>query len=314
MSKVLISVIVPVYNTEKYVTECIKSILAQDYENFELILVDNNSSDNSYKICEKFVKQDKRIRLAQTKKPGAGMARNKGIEEARGDFIAFVDSDDIVSANYLSVLVSGIADNADLSCVKYTNFSDKAIFKNSSSDSKLISNTEATRQLLLGKLLAGPVCKLYKRKLIGDLRFEPYSVAEDFLFNYNYLKQCEQISLNSSALYGYRRNENSLTKSAFKESRMDGLTVMEQIAKEENYSEESIIRLFMEAYFILESLDHYKQLKDYPSQVSECKKIIKQYRKRVLFAKSSPKRQRSIALMSAFNPLLPAKIINLLKK
>lgn len=314
MNKVLISVIVPVFNTEKFVEECIESILAQDYDNLELILVDNNSDDYSYKKCEKYIKYDKRVRLLKESHPGAGIARNKGLEKARGDFIAFIDSDDIVSTDYLSSLISEIADNADLSCVKYVNFSDKATFKNSPSGSQLIDNNEAIRQLLLGKLLAGPVCKLYKRKLISNIRFENYSVAEDFLFNYNYLKQCKKISLSTSALYGYRRNENSLTKSKFKESRMDGLTVIKQIAEKENYSNEAIIRLFMEAYFILESLDHYKQFKDYPEQATECKQIIKKYRKKVLFLKTSPKRQRSIALMAVFNPLLPAKVINFLKK
>ncbi|MBR6811034.1 glycosyltransferase family 2 protein [Candidatus Saccharibacteria bacterium] len=314
MSKELISVIVPVYNCEKYLSACLESILSQSYKNFELILIDDGSTDGSLGICKSFEKKDKRIHVCSIKNSGAGGARNRGLELVKGQYIAFIDCDDVVSPDYLECLLEGMKADVDLNCVKYVNFESEVLFSEKQPNSRQISGDQAIEDLLLGKLLAGPVCKLYKRGLIGNLRFEKFSVAEDFYFNYNYLKKCSAISLSDKELYGYRKNSSSLTKSNFKPSRMDGLEALKKIAKSEGYSRASIIRLFMEAYFILEILDRYKQAKEYPAQTSECKSILKKYRKTVLFSGKSPKKQRIIALLSFISPILPVKLINLLAK
>lgn len=314
MSKELISIIVPVYNNEKYLSACLESILSQSYKNFELILIDDGSTDGSLGICKSFEKKDKRIHVCSIKNSGAGGARNKGLGLAKGRYITFIDCDDIVSPDYLEHLLAGIEEGIDLSCIKYINFESEVSFSEKQSDTRNVSGVQAIEDLLLGKLLAGPVCKLYKRALIGNLRFEKYSVAEDLFFNYNYLKQCRAVSLSDDELYGYRRNNSSLTKSNFKLSRMDGLKALKKVAENEKYSRASVIRLFMEAYFILEILDRYKQTKEYLTQATECKNIMKKYRKSVLFSGKSPKKQRIIALLSFISPILPVKLINLLAK
>lgn len=314
MSKELISIIVPVYNSEKYLSVCLESILSQSYENFELILINDGSTDNSLDICKSFEKKDERIRVCSIKNSGAGGARNKGLELAKGQYIAFIDCDDIVSPDYLERLLEGMKADMDLSCVKYINFESKVSFSEKQPNSRQVSGDQAVEDLLLGKLLAGPVCKLYKKDLLESLRFEKFSVAEDFYFNYNYLKKCSAISLSDEELYGYRKNSSSLTKSNFKLSRMDGLKALKKIAESEKHSRASVIRLFMEAYFILEILDRYKQAKEYPAQASECKNIMKKYRKTVLFSGKTPKKQRVIALLSFISPILPVKLINLLAK
>ena len=314
MSKEPISVIVPVYNSEKYLSDCLESILSQSYKNFELILINDGSTDSSLDICKNFEKKDKRIHVCSIKNSGAGGARNKGLELVKGQYITFIDCDDIVSPDYLECLLEGMKADIDLSCVKYVNFENKVSFSKKHPIPRLISGNQAIENLLLGKLLAGPVCKLYKREHIGDLRFEEFSVAEDLYFNYNYLKKCNTVFLSDKELYGYRRNNSSLTRSNFKLSRMDGLKALEKIAEHEKYSKASTIRFFMEAYFILETLDRYKQTKEYSAQTSECKSIIKKHRKTVLFSRKSPKKQRIIALLSFVSPILPVKLINLLAK
>lgn len=314
MSNKLISVIVPIYNSEKYLSDCLESILSQSHKGFELILINDGSTDHSLDICNEFKRRDKRIRVCSINNSGAGGARNKGLELAKGQYIAFVDCDDVVSPDYLAHLLNNMKTDIDLSCVKYTNFENDITFFKTQPTVHSISGAQAVEGLLLGKLLAGPVCKLYKKSLLDNLRFEKYSVAEDLYLNYHYLKQCNTVSLSDEKLYGYRRNSSSLTRASFKLSRMDGIKALRNIARNENYSSVSIVRLFMEAYFIIESLDQHKQLKEYPEQVSECRSIIKRYRKHVLFARETPKKQRFIALLSFLNPIIPAKIINFLAK
>ena len=314
MKDKLISIIVPVYNGEKYLADCLDSILAQTYSNFELILVDDGSTDDSFSICKNFEKKDKRVHVYKIKNSGAGGARNKGLELAKGEFIAFVDGDDVVSKDYLSNLLAGINQETDLSCATYKNFSDRISFSDDHCSAKEVSNVQAIEDLLLGKLAAGPVCKLYKRELIRELRFENFAVAEDLFFNYQYLKSCKNISTSSDVIYGYRENSSSLTKANFKLSRMDGLKALSEVAAQEKFSEAACIRLFMEAYYIIEILDKYGQLKKHPKQVKECKDIVRKYRRKVLFSKISPKKQRIIAFFSFASPILPAKIINLITR
>lgn len=313
MSKQLISVIIPVHNSEKYLSECITSVLNQSFKSFELILVDDGSTDNSYSICKQFKKKDKRVKLFSSNEPhsGAGATRNVGLNKATGDYIAFIDSDDIVSNKYLEVLLNIAKNEVDLSTVTYTNFKKDISFQdNKETLIKDLSPANAIRALFAGKLPAGPVCKLYKRSLINDLRFEKYSVAEDLLFNYYYLKKCKKISTCQYALYGYRRNQDSLTNAPFSPSRMDGLLALKKIAKVENYSKASIIRLFMEAYFIMESICYHKQEAEYPDQFTECIRIIKKYRRFVFCTRLSTVKQKIISFLSFLSPTLPAKIIN----
>lgn len=110
----LISIIVPVYNVDAYLKQCIDSILNQKYENFELLLVDDGSTDKSGDICDVYGKRDKRVRVFHKKNGGVSSARNVGLDNAKGDWIAFVDSDDIVTPSYLSGLYSDVKSDVDL--------------------------------------------------------------------------------------------------------------------------------------------------------------------------------------------------------
>ena len=105
-----VSVIVPVYNVEAYLAQCIDSILAQDYRNFELILVNDGSTDNSGAICERYAAQDRRIRVITQENSGPSTARNTGIKAACGKYIVFVDADDWADADYLSILVDNMSE------------------------------------------------------------------------------------------------------------------------------------------------------------------------------------------------------------
>ena len=114
--KNLISVIIPLYNAEKYLKNCITSVVGQTYRNLEIILVDDGSNDNSLSICEKFALQDNRIKVFHQNNGGVASARNKGLSEASGEFIAWVDSDDSIEPEYIEKLYDAVKEyNADIS-------------------------------------------------------------------------------------------------------------------------------------------------------------------------------------------------------
>ena len=120
----MVSVIIPIYNCEKYLNECISSVLGQTYKDFELILVDDGSTDNSLNICYEFAKKDSRIIVIHQENGGVSSARNKGLKNAKGEFITFVDSDDYVENDWLKMLLTAIlANNADVSIcgIKFDN-------------------------------------------------------------------------------------------------------------------------------------------------------------------------------------------------
>ena len=118
----LISLVIPVYNVEKYLDKCMESVLAQTYDNYEVILVDDGSTDNSGKMCDEYAERDSRVTVYHQKNSGVSVARNVGIENAKGEFISFIDSDDWVDESYLEKLVNAqIKYNADLTICEYTN-------------------------------------------------------------------------------------------------------------------------------------------------------------------------------------------------
>ena len=123
--KQLISVIVPVYNSEKYLKECINSILHQTYENIEIIIINDGSTDNSLLISQELQKEDKRIKIINQKNSGVSYSRNKGIQEATGEYIMFVDSDDFIVQNYIELMYKEITKNNYDACISGMTFCDK---------------------------------------------------------------------------------------------------------------------------------------------------------------------------------------------
>lgn len=222
----LISVIVPVYNVEQYLVQCVDSILNQKYENFELLLVDDGSTDKSGDICDVYGKRDKRVRVFHKKNGGVSSARNVGLDNAKGEWIAFVDSDDIVTPSYLSGLYSDVRSDVDLVIQKYF------IFKNSLRDERspeVIKETDVYDKSDLQKLIVehrldknGYICsKLYKQEFIrnNNIRFqEEISFCEDYYFLFQYLDIIYgKVVCSPVANYLYRDRENSSVHIGFKD-------------------------------------------------------------------------------------------------
>ncbi len=219
-----VSIIVPVYNVEKYLPTCIESILNQSYKNFELILVDDGSPDKSGDICDDFAKKDNRIKVIHQKNSGVSKARNTGIDNATGEWILFVDSDDELTDTSLECYISSIAESNDVDAIVSGM---KKIFVNDAKeieyftleDSLFYNNDfESLYYYLKSKYMFGLVCsKLYRNSIIknNDIRFnEILASYEDELFFVDYLAHCDSVKTISDVTYIYRRfgNESLCSK------------------------------------------------------------------------------------------------------
>lgn len=208
----MISIIIPVYNSSQYLNECIQSVVNQSYRDFECILIDDGSSDGSEIICDQWEHKDSRIKVIHQPNQGVSKARNKGITEAQGEYIAFIDSDDWIDSNYLNTLLRPIEEsNVDLVVCGLQQHYSNETFKNYSYKTGIIhierQDTKAFTDINKKFLLFGPVIKLYKRTIIQthNIHFPPeYTYGEDLLFNYNYLEYVKAIYIIDQCLYHYR--------------------------------------------------------------------------------------------------------------
>ena len=199
----LISVIVPVYNAEKYLEECIQSILQQSYINWELILVDDGSVDNSLEICKKAASLDCRICVLHQNREGVTAARRKGLEYSQGEYICFVDADDLMLDNALERLIEKMTDNVDV------------VISEANTD-KVITGKELVNRWLRVRLHVELWGKLYRRKILfssGALNIrKDITIGEDYLGNIKIALQARYIACLSTSVYIYRNNPNSVTR------------------------------------------------------------------------------------------------------
>lgn len=199
-----ISVIVPAYNTEKYIERCLRSIIKQTYQNIEIIIVDDGSIDRTVEFCMRYQQIDSRIVVLTKKNGGAGSVRNLGLKNASGDYISFIDSDDYVEEQMLEVLVRLLEDNnADISfCGVYTNPSEK-----SDSDEVICYDKKtALNNLLNETILSYPVNKIYRKELWDGVCFPENMTFEDLYIMPEIFCKASKVVETKADLYWYYFN------------------------------------------------------------------------------------------------------------
>lgn len=222
----LISVIVPIFNVEKYLNRCIESLLNQTYKNIELILVDDGSTDRCGEICDMYAIKDSRVKVIHKKNGGLSDARNVGLNIARGYYISFVDSDDWVHSDYLKLmyeyLVNNNADICECDILITSNFVTEITDTIITTD--LYDTKSALRELIKDTVFHQHVWnKLYKKESINGIKFPIGKINEDEFWTYKVFGNCNRIVKLNKVLYYYFQRNTSIMGSKYNLNRLDAL-------------------------------------------------------------------------------------------
>lgn len=229
MNNPLVSVIVPIYNVDRYLRACIDSIIDQTYSNLEIILVDDGSPDKCPEICDEYAKNDNRVNVIHQKNGGLSAARNAGIDVAHGEFLTFIDSDDFIAKNYVELLYNGLSElGADISIASFCKFSEKDALNIHSHElpfDEKIKEECFRRYGSLNAELSMPfisACnKLYHKKLFDEIRFPIGKLYEDAFTTYKLLNEAEKVVFTETQLYFYRLNPQSILGQSFREKHLE---------------------------------------------------------------------------------------------
>ena len=231
----LISVVVPVYNVERYLGKCLESIVRQTYANIEIVLVDDGSTDSGGQICDLYANKDSRVKVIHKKNGGLSDARNKGIEESKGKYLIFVDSDDVIDetlVEYLYNLVKtegaeiGVCDFLHCyegSDIRFTEETSRRTFSGESAIAEMLYQTS---------FLVAACAKIFRRELFDTILFPLGMLYEDSAIMYKIFDRADTVVYGNAKLYGYMHRDNSITTKKFTCSDLDIITISQQIVRD----------------------------------------------------------------------------------
>ena len=306
MENFLISVIVPVYNVEKYLKRCLKSILNQTYKKIEILIIDDGSTDHSGKISDEYAKIDSRVQVFHKKNGGLSDARNYGIQKAKGKYVMFIDSDDWIPLNSIRKMVETVSQtesdivSGEIKEVYNTN-TEKKGKNNNEYKIEVLSKNEALEKLMyLHNFSNSASAKMYKKELFDNIKFPVGKYYEDLGTTYKIVSKANKISLiNSVVYYYYQDNQDSIRHKKYNERRLEGLDFalqeLEFIKKEfPDIVPAAIYRLYYECIMILNDMPYKCKEKKYVKQ------YIKKYKKIVLHDNNLYKKQRLLSYVPLF--------------
>lgn len=229
----LISVIVPVYKTEKYLERCVESICGQSYTNLEIILVDDGSPDNSGALCDALAQEDERIRVIHKENGGLSSARNAGLDAMTGEYVCFVDSDDLIDRQMCRVLYDRLVEqNAQVSCGGIANYDGETVlsyFNPNLDDRFTMTTEEAMRELSKNYRITNSMCdKLYQADIFRDLRMKKGILYEDAQVQHYCLHRAQKITYTAQPLYYYYLSPGSIIRGEFSVRHYDCITASQE--------------------------------------------------------------------------------------
>lgn len=233
-TETLVTIVIPVYNVERYIGKCIESLQQQTYSNIEIILVNDGTKDNSLNIAQEFANADKRIKIISQENQGLSAARNTGIKNATGEYICFVDSDDFVDKDYINLLLeSCIKSNADISvCDFYYIDENNHVWNRIKKEERIFSNIEALKDIFSGSQITEVMTwnKLYKLSLFRDnnIWFPTGKLHEDNFTTYKLYYYANHVALITDKLYYYLQRSNSIMGKKFNTKRLDIIQAVEE--------------------------------------------------------------------------------------
>ena len=318
-----ISIIVPVYNVEKYLERCVKSVLKQTMTNFELILINDGSSDNSGQLCDELSRKDTRIRVLHIPNEGVSNARNLGIQSSRGEWISFIDSDDFVTEDYLETLLQPVETDETIgfSIGKLHHIQNGVVTALPETSSEVnVWNTEQTLKELLTteKTSFFPVAKLFRKSLIQGHQFNTkYHLAEDALFLTELLIQskCNTVFVDKP-IYFYDHREGSATTSV-NQYVFDTVTVYQEIIR---MVKKEFPRLQPElnnreywSYITVYDKLIFANNKQFTEKEKEYRRWILKHKKEIMKDQYFTKFRKIAIVFLSISPILYKKIVELKK-
>ena len=271
----IISIIVPIYNVGKYLPRCIESILNQTFNNFELILVNDGSTDNSGVVCDDYAKKDTRIKIVHKSNGGVSSARNAGLYVAKGEYIGFVDPDDYIDKNmYEKLYRLCIDNNSDIAICRFNReINGKIQNKESTEEIIELNNMEAMNELFKGNLYRFSLCnKLFSKKCFNDVLFPEGRMHEDLSTTYKLFANSKKAVYIDYYGYIYVKRENSILTSTYNEKRLQAFIAWDEIIEfiDKNYYEiiEQVIATFTywcvdNILYILNQVNNSKKKNNY---------------------------------------------------
>ena len=323
ISDKLISIIVPVYNVEKYLKKCVYSILNQSYKNLEVILVNDGSTDNSGKIYDELSREDSTIKVYHKDNGGLSDARNYGVAKANGEYVGFVDSDDYIDQYMYENLYKAIRKyNTQIAECGITR-----VYKNNKlrphydgEEYSLVVDREGYLKEYLEnrKVYGAAVCKLLSIDLAKVLKFPDGKVYEDVFYTLELLKKVDKYTLISGNYYYYYIRGNSITTKTFSSRDMDYIEIIDKIGEYtlNNYSklkEKLFIRqgfAYLSIFNQIIQLNDYRQIPEYSILIGKLKNI----RSNIIFNKLAPKSLKIAIILLNINEGLYKKVLKKYKK
>lgn len=317
MDQNVISVIVPVYNTERYIKTCLESIRDQTWKSLEVWMVDDGSTDGSGRICDEFAETDQRFHVIHQMNSGVSSARNQGIQHAKGQFVCFVDSDDWLEPDYLMQLEAAWDQSITLSMCCYSMNDDQPCWPCGQKEAETFRDA-AAQAFIISDKMSGPCNKLFllseihERSLCFDSEI---TIGEDMLFVYEYLAG-GSMRFVPVALYHYRQSDNSLSRSDFKPSRMDLFTVLKRM--EEHQSSPEVLKAIRQkrAYSSMVSLLLLMTSEKKPREEKHLIRTLRNYLRQeigvFMNAQDYTLSDKLGALMMAVSPKMGEKLYRLL--
>ena len=299
-----VSVIIPVYNVGNYLDRCMKSIVNQTYKNLEIILVDDGSTDQSAELCDRWAEKDERISVVHQNNGGPSNARNTGLDRARGDYLMFVDSDDVISFNIVEYLVGLLErERADISiCDVLHIFNEgKAAFQSGAAEIRSYNRIEAIQELWYQKSFLPSACaKVYRKEIFGSLRFAEGKIFEDIDLLHELFWQCRRIVYSNAQLYGYVHRKNSITTRKFSQSDCVILKIAEKMQRFAEANERALLPA-AKAYAVTAAfrvlLNAPRDNNKYNEAISQAETILMNMGKDVLKDKEVRKKTKAALLL-----------------
>ena len=293
---ILVSVIIPAYNAEKYLGFCLDTVIAQTHKKLEIIVINDGSKDNTGKICDEYAEKDSRVRVIHQENHGVAFTRNVGLDEATGEYIAFIDSDDYVKSNYIEVLLKTCTENcSNITICKSTDTYKRELF-----DLPVSYNTRTYESMfLLQNISYLDVCyevvisMIFHKSVFDNLRFPVGLIYEDSYIYYDLIKNAGKITFIDTVLYYYYLSSNSIMRSDFSVKKYDILTSYEkklEVLKRNNCKQ---------SYQIV-SRDYLYTVSGMIGQTKYCDKITAEFKKDKI--KELRKKYRELKRINKNNP------------